>query len=55
MNKYAMSIALILFFYGNCSYKIAMLRKTLELEWKYYMLEAIVILIASIFIACFSL
>ena len=55
MNKYAMIIALILFFYGNCSYKIASLRKTLKLEWKYYMIEAIVVIIVAIIIACFAL
>ena len=54
MDRYAMIIALVLFFYGNCTYKIAMLRKTLGLPWGFYLIEAVAVIITAIVIAVFA-
>ena len=55
MNMYAIIIALVLFLYGNCTFKIAWLRKTLNLSWGVYMVEAIAAIVTAVIIAFFAL
>jgi len=55
MHSYALLIALILFFYGNTTFKIAWLRKTLDLSWGMYMTEAVSVIVTAAVIAIAAL